>query len=88
MALQKANQTQSTRQSNANQPDAYLNLVVVDAQGNEHRLSRGVALEISRKLDRSLINAAKSNPEAVFQLKGTVYVVDEEEQQQDIDFGV
>lgn len=88
MALQKTNQASNQSANNANQPDAYLNLVVVDAQGNEHRLSKGVALQVSRQLDRSLINATEKNPEATFELRGTVHIMDSEEAQKDIDFGV
>lgn len=86
MALQKANA--SNQDNNQREPvTAWLNLIVVDADGNEHRVQKGLALDPARKLDRSLINAAKANPEAEFKLKGMVYVPDEEEHQKDFNFG-
>lgn len=86
MALKKANENQNTNRTAGNTPDAYLNLKIVDANGTEYRLSKGVALELNRRLDRSLINATKDNPEMEFTLKGVVNIV-EEDPQEDIDFG-
>lgn len=88
MAIKKSSATKATAPANGQKrADGFLNVSVVDAQGNTHKLSVGIPLDIQRKLDRSLINAASANADREFQLVGTVWIApDESEQNEDIPF--
>ena len=83
MAVQKksaaAKQTGGT--SEMKKADAFLNLKLVDAEGNVHTLPKGLPLFADSRIQRSLINAAKANPEREFTLTGTVWFPSEEAQE-------
>jgi hypothetical protein len=55
--------------------DAFINVVILDAQGNEHRLRRGIPLELSNLLERSIINKALADPSYKIELHGIVHVI-------------
>lgn len=59
--------------------DAYLNLKLVDSEGNTHTFNKGLPLFADNRLHRSLINAVKADPERVFELTGTVWIQPEEQ---------
>lgn len=69
--------------------DGWLNVSVVDAQGNKHRISRGIPLDASTRIGRSLLNAAakalEEDSELVLTLEGSVYISNEDSQE-DIPF--
>ena len=65
--------------------EAYLNLEISAANGDAVRLPKGIALDSSTRIGRSIINAAKANPDAIFTLTGKVHVIDAEAEEQDID---
>ena len=51
------------KSTNNRQPkaDAFINAVILDAMGNEHRLRKGIPLELTNLLERSIINLSASN---------------------------
>ena len=70
--------------------DAFLNLNVVDANGQAHRLPKGLALYIKDKVSASMINAEKRNLDAAaaagaepvaitFTLTGTIWIPQEDD---------
>lgn len=63
--------------SNNRQPkaDAFINVVILDAFGNEHRLRKGIPLELTNLLERSIINRALADPTYKIELRGVVHVV-------------
>ena len=71
--------------------DAFLNLEVVSANGERRKLPKGVALELSNLLQRSMINAHNKGTAAgqtvEFNLVGTVHIVEDNTDKDDIDFG-
>lgn len=77
MAVQKksAAAKQSTEMKKA---DAFLNLKLVDAEGNVHTLPKGLPLFADSRVQRSLINAAKANPDREFTLTGSVWFPSED----------
>lgn len=58
--------------------DGWLNLSVVASDGTEYRLSSGIPLHVDKRLERSLINKAKEQPDMKFTLVGVVKIVEEE----------
>ena len=90
MALKsKSNQRPTKGANDLPQADAFLNLAVVDANGVQHRLPKGLALYIKDRVSKSMINAQLANNEAAkangtepvaitFQFTGTVYIQPDE----------
>lgn len=77
MAVQK--KSAATKQaSEMKKADAFLNLKLVDAEGNVHTLPKGLPLFEDSRILRSLINAAKANPDREFTLTGTVWFPSED----------
>jgi len=78
--------TATTNNSRQPKADAFINVVIVDAHGNEHRLRRGIPLELTNLIERSIINKALADPGYKITLYGTVHVVpDVTEDTADID---
>ena len=65
------------KQSTNRQPkaDAFINVVILDSLGNEHRLRKGIPLELTNLLERSIINRALADPTYKIELRGVVHVV-------------
>lgn len=83
MALQSNKNASSAKRktlSEEQKADAFLNLKIVDAQGNVHRFRKGLALHLENRLDRTLINLVKANPALEFTITGSVIVVQDEPQ--------
>jgi hypothetical protein len=55
--------------------DAFINVVIIDSLGNEHRLRKGIPLENTNLLERSIINRALADPTYKMELRGVVHVV-------------
>lgn len=72
MAMQPKGSKNATKPA-YDQADAWLNLVVVDAAGNKHRLPKGLAMYLKDKLSAQMIKAA-SEKEVTFKLEGTITV--------------
>ncbi len=53
---------------------AFLNLSIVDSNGTEYRLPKGIALRDANgtPLDRALLQQFKSDPDKVYTLTGTI----------------
>jgi hypothetical protein len=80
-----AYQAQATNNNRLPKADAFLNVVITDAAGIEHRLRRGIPLELTNLIERSIINKALSDPSYKVTLTGVVHVVpDVTEDTQDI----
>ncbi len=85
---------QQNNQNTAPKADGFLNLVIldskgkpmVDGNGREIRLRKGIALDRSNRIERSLLNAAGENPEFTVALQGSVHI-SEAEEEGDIVFG-
>lgn len=58
----------------AQKPTHYLNLKLVDAQGNEHNINQGIALggKSEKRISPSLIKAFEIDPERAFTITGTI----------------
>jgi len=52
--------------------DAFLNLELVDKDGNRFRMAKGLPLHVTNKISEYLIAAAAEQPGREFQLVGTV----------------
>jgi len=64
------------KQSNkAAKADAFINVVIIDSLGNEHRLRKGIPLENINLLERSIINRALADPTYKMELRGSVHVI-------------
>ena len=65
------------KQSTTRQPkaDAFINVVIIDSLGNEHRLRKGIPLENTNLLERSIINRALADPSYKMELRGVVHVI-------------
>ena len=65
------------KQSTNRQPkaDAFINVVILDSLGNEHRLRKGIPLENTNLLERSIINRALADPTYKIELRGVVHVI-------------
>lgn len=72
MAYERTAPANNNRQPKA---DAFLNITVKDAHGNEHRLRRGIPLENANLLERSIINKALADPNCEIRISGSVHVV-------------
>ena len=81
MAVQKKSAATKTTNSDMKKADAFLNLKLVDAEGNVHTLPKGLPLFADSRVLRSLINAAKANPDKEFTLTGTVWFPSEDAQE-------
>ncbi len=81
MAVQKKSAAAKTTNSDMKKADAFLNLKLVDAEGNVHTLPKGLPLFSDSRVLRSLINAAKANPDKEFTLTGTVWFPSEDAQE-------
>jgi len=66
--------------------DAYLNLKLVDSEGNEHKIDQGIPLYMAKRLHECVIAAHLENPDKVFKLVGTVNVVVDEEDKPLVNF--
>lgn len=82
MAYIKQSATNTNRQAKA---DAFINVTITDSNGELHRIRRGIPLDLSNRIERSIINKAKADSEFKITLEGTVYVSpDEETEAEDI----
>jgi len=75
MAL--VNQENNNRNNNRTMADGFLNLQVVDAEGNTHNISCVIPLyeEEGSSVNRSILKSAKENGEnKEFQIIGTVHL--------------
>ena len=77
----------NNRNNNQTRADAFLNITITDSHGVEHRLRRGIPLELTNLVERSLINKAMRDPKCVLNISGSVHVVpDVTEDTPDIEF--
>lgn len=65
------------KQSTNRQPkaDAFINVTFTDAEGIEYRLRKGIPLELSHRVERSLINKFKADPDFTINLVGRIHVI-------------
>lgn len=79
----------STNSNGQAKADAFLNLVLVAADGSEHSVRSGSPLHKTNLLERSIINkhlaAAEKGQTVEFTLKGTVRMVVDVENADDIE---
>lgn len=54
--------------------DGWLNVAIVDAQGNEHKFPKGIPLYESTKLGRSILNKMEADADYAPKLVGSVVV--------------
>ena len=69
---------QINTQYQAKKPDAYLNLKLV-TKGGEISLGKGIQLFADTKLGRSLLAAAENDPDREYEVVGTVFVINEDD---------
>lgn len=75
----KTTDTNTNNTSNTSKTAAaFLNLELVDANGNKHKLPRGLALQIEDAVSNAMIEKAKEDSEFKFSLEGTVRIVGQE----------
>lgn len=70
--------TQENSQQSSNKPKAegFLNLQLKDANGELHKVKAFIPLNTSDgQVNRSLINAAKNDPDRTYDIVGTVVLV-------------
>ncbi len=77
MAIQKKSAT-TAKATDLKKADAFLNLKLVDSEGNVHNLPKGLPLFEDNRLMRSIINAAKANPDREFTLTASVWFPSED----------
>lgn len=70
--------TNTSSNTNSNKAAAFLNLELVDANGNKHKLPRGLALQLEDAVSNAMIEKAKEDSEFKFSLEGTVRIVGQE----------
>ena len=70
----------SSTKSKFKKADAFLNLCIVDKQGNEHWFHKGKPMYSSSKVDRSLIAKASATDENEYELelKGVVRLANDD----------
>ncbi len=71
--------TKSTKSNDKKSANGFINLIVVDAEGTEHKLRGGVALYNDNNLENSIMvaaaKAAKAGKEFTLTLKATVNIL-------------
>jgi hypothetical protein len=75
MAIKQNSKTAASNTQDYKKADAFLNLVLVDSQGTEFRLGKGLPLDAAVALHKVLI----ANADKTFNLKGTVTLVTDAE---------
>lgn len=83
MALVKTRRTETNQNPQRDDNiEGYLNISVIDKQGNEHRLSKGIPLSTLRNIDRSLLAAAERDGDN-FQPRvvGTIHLLNTEQEE-------
>lgn len=78
MAL--VNRKNAPQTANNEDVAGYLNIKIVDANGVEHSLSRGIPLSVRRRLDASILAAVEADPDVEFKVVASVHVVDNEQE--------
>ena len=78
--IKNTNQATSTNNNNNEDVQGYLNIKVVDAQGNEHSLSRGIPLSIKRRLDKSIMAAVEADPNKEFKVVASVHLLNSDQE--------
>ena len=73
MAIKGNKTTPAATKPAYDQAEAWLNLGVVDAAGNKHRLPKGLAMYLKDKLSAQMIKAA-SEKEVTFKLEGIITI--------------
>jgi hypothetical protein len=62
----------NNRQSKA---DAFINVTFTDTEGNEYRLRKGIPLELTDRVERSIINKCKADANFTLNLVGRIHVI-------------
>lgn len=79
--VSETNNNSNTNTNGKKKADGWLNITITDANGNDHRLRVGVPLNVDNQLDRSLINAAKANPDIeITNIKANITVARSDEE--------
>lgn len=84
MAFKKKNDSASSSNDN-DKAQAFLNVSLTDKKGEVHRLRVGIPLRENNLLERSLINAARENPNLELKLTGSIKEVVDIENADDIE---
>lgn len=85
MALTKKSTAAKT--NDFEKADAFLNLALVDANGKQHNMPKGVPLHVKQWLTGQMIEAAKQNPSVEFKFVGSITLVVPDEEREAIAFG-
>lgn len=75
-----------TTRTKANKAEAWLNVEIIDAKGNSHRLRAGIPLSSLDVTERSLIKKFATDPDKVHSLTGTVRLAIDHAELPDIAF--
>lgn len=78
--IKQSNQATSSFNSNED-VQGYLNIKVIDANGNEHSLSRGIPLSVKRRLDASIMAAVEANPDKQINVIASVHLLSTEQEE-------
>lgn len=85
MAFKKKNTSGATNNNDSDKAQAFLNVSLTDKHGEVHRLRVGIPLRDNNLLERSLINAARENPNIELKLTGSIKEVVDIENADDIE---
>lgn len=78
---------QATKANSMTKADAFMNIIAIDANGNERKMRKGIPLEMSNLVERSLINKALADPNFTVEVRATIHIVpDVTEETPDIEF--
>ena len=55
--------------------DAFINVTFTDTDGTEYRLRKGIPLELTDRVERSIINKCKADPNFTINLVGRIHVI-------------
>lgn len=84
MALTKKSTTKPS--ADFDKADAFVNLSLVDANGEKHSMNKGLPLHVKQWLNKQMIEAAKQNPDIEFKFVGTITLVVPDEERKQIAF--
>ena len=85
LALFDINELNQSKGANKSKAEAWLNVTIDTPDGEKTITVGGIALEVSKRVQRSIMNAAKNDPDREFVLRGKVnFTMSDEEFNQDI----
>lgn len=83
MAISKKNTaSKTTSAATFEKADAWLNLELVDAKGNRHKLPKGVAQYLKDHVSAQMVKAQAANPDLEFHFVGKIIVPTEQSQKE------